>query len=131
MDVCCSYIEGICLKLSEVEPEKNVTDLVVRIVSVAPPKMINTRTGRKTQLTEVLVADDTGSTILSLWGFGEGSDLSAGKVIKIVDGWAKEWRGQIQLSLGRSGKYEILVDDGSVPSISEIGSATESEIPED
>jgi len=119
------------LKLSEVEPGKNVTDLVVRIVSVAPPKMINTRTGRKTQLTEVLVADGTGSTILSLWGFGEGSDLSAGKVIKIVDGWAKEWRGKVQLSLGRSGKYEILVDDGSVPSISEIGSATESKDSED
>lgn len=93
--------------------------------------MINTRTGRKTQLTEVLVADGTGSTILSLWGFGEGSDLSAGKVIKIVDGWAKEWRGKVQLSLGRSGKYEILVDDGSVPSISEIGSATESKDSED
>jgi len=113
------------LKLSDVEPNKNVTDLVVRIVSVAPPKMINTKTGRKTQLTEVLVADNTGSTILSLWGFGEGSDLSAGKVIKIIDGWAKEWRGQIQLSLGRSGSYEILVDDGSVPSISELGSSTE------
>ncbi|MFW9975175.1 MAG: hypothetical protein ACFFDQ_07925 [Candidatus Thorarchaeota archaeon] len=113
------------MKLSDVEPNKNVTDLVVRIVSVAPPKMINTKTGRKTQLTEVLVADDTGSTILSLWGFGEGSDLSAGKVIKIIDGWAKEWRGKIQLSLGRSGSYEILVDDGSVPSISELGSSTE------
>jgi len=117
---------GILLKLSEVEPGKNVTDLVVRIVSVAPPKMISTRTGRKTQLTEVLVADETGSTILSLWGFGEGSDLSAGKVIKINDGWAKEWRGNVQLSLGRSGTYEILVDDGSVPSISELGAAKES-----
>jgi replication factor A1 len=117
---------GILLKLSEVEPGKNVTDLVVRIVSVAPPKMINTRSGRKTQLTEVLVADETGSTILSLWGFGEGSDLSAGKVIKINDGWAKEWRGKVQLSLGRSGTYEILVDDGSVPSISDLGAATES-----
>ena len=114
------------MKLSEVEPGKNVTDLVVRIVSVAPPKMISTRTGRKTQLTEVLVADETGSTILSLWGFGEGSDLSAGKVIKINDGWAKEWRGKVQLSLGRSGTYEILVDDGSVPSISELGATTES-----
>ncbi len=120
-----SNLWGSCLKLSDVEPNKNVTDLVVRIVSVAPPKMINTKTGRKTQLTEVLVADNTGSTILSLWGFGEGSDLSAGKVIKIIDGWAKEWRGQIQLSLGRSGSYEILVDDGSVPSISELGSSTE------
>ncbi len=88
--------------------------------------MISTRSGRKTQLTEVLVADETGSTILSLWGFGEGSDLSAGKVIKITDGWAKEWRGKVQLSLGRSGTYEILVDDGSVPSISDLGSATES-----
>jgi ssDNA-binding replication factor A large subunit len=118
------------LKLSEVEPEKNVTDLVVRIVSVAPPKMISTRSGRKTQLTEVLVADETGSTILSLWGFGEGSNLSAGKVIKINDGWAKEWRGKVQLSLGRSGTYEILVDDESVPSISELGAATESTGPE-
>jgi ssDNA-binding replication factor A large subunit len=114
------------LKLSDVEAEKNVTDLVVRVVSMAPPKMISTKTGRKTQLIEVLVADDTGSTILSLWGFNEGTDLSAGKVIRIVDGWAKEWRGKVQLSLGRSGKYEILVDDGSVPSISELGAATES-----
>ncbi|NHI88481.1 MAG: single-stranded DNA-binding protein [Candidatus Thorarchaeota archaeon] len=114
------------MKLSDVEPEKNVTDLVVRVVSMAPPKMISTRTGRKTQLIEVLVADDTGSTILSLWGFNEGTDLSAGKVIRIIDGWAKEWRGKIQLSLGRSGKYEILVDDGSVPSISELGAARES-----
>jgi ssDNA-binding replication factor A large subunit len=121
---------GIRLKLSEVEPGKNVTDLVLRIVSVAPPKMISTRTGRKTQLTEVLVADETGSTILSLWGFGEGSDLSAGKVIKINDGWAKDWRGKVQLSLGRSGIYEILADDGSVPSISELGAATESTGPE-
>lgn len=114
------------MKLSDVEAEKNVTDLVVRVVSMAPPKMISTKTGRKTQLIEVLVADDTGSTILSLWGFNEGTDLSAGKVIRIVDGWAKEWRGKVQLSLGRSGKYEILVDDGSVPSISELGAATES-----
>lgn len=117
---------GIFLKLSDVEPEKNVTDLVVRVVSMAPPKMISTRTGRKTQLIEVLVADGTGSTILSLWGFNEGTDLSAGKVIRIIDGWAKEWRGKVQLSLGRSGKYEILVDDGSVPSISELGAARES-----
>lgn len=115
------------MKLSEVEPEKNVTELIVRIVSVASPKMITTKYGKKTQLTEVLVSDEPGSSaILSLWGFGEGADLSAGKVIKIIDGWAKEWRGNIQLSLGRSGRYEELVDNDSVPSIAELGSATES-----
>lgn len=82
-------------------------------------------------LKEVLVADETGSAILSLWGFNEGTDLSAGKVIKIEDGWAKEWQGKVQISLGRSGKYQTLADDGSVPSITELGAATESTMHED
>jgi len=114
------------LKIAEVEPEKNVNDLIVRIVSIAPARIIKTRAGRKTMLKEVLIADDSGSCILSLWGFNEGNDLSAGMVIKITDGWAKEWQGQIQLSLGRSGKYEILEDDGSVLSITELGEKSES-----
>ncbi|MGY5871170.1 MAG: hypothetical protein RTV72_02895 [Candidatus Thorarchaeota archaeon] len=114
------------MKLAEVEPGKNVNDLVVRIISIAPARIVKTRAGRKTMLKEILIADDSGSSILSLWGFNEGADLSAGKVIKIEDGWAKEWQGQIQLSLGRSGKYEILDDDESVPSIGELGAMTES-----
>jgi ssDNA-binding replication factor A large subunit len=117
------------LKLAEVEPEKNVLELVVRVVSVAPPRMVTTRYGKNTQLTEVLISDEPGSsTILSLWGYGKGSDLSAGKVIKIIDGWAKEWRGKVQLSLGKNGRYEEIADDGSIPSITELGSSTESTI---
>ncbi len=117
------------MKLAEVEPEKNVLELVVRVVSVASPRMITTRYGKNTQLTEVLVSDEPGSSaILSLWGYGKGSDLSAGKVIKIIDGWAKEWRGKVQLSLGKNGRYEELDDDGSIPTITELGSSTESTI---
>ncbi|MFW9768085.1 MAG: hypothetical protein ACFFF9_06555 [Candidatus Thorarchaeota archaeon] len=115
--------------MAEVEPEKNVTELVVRVVSVAPPRMIKTRYGKTTQLIEVLIADEPGSSaILSLWGYGVGADLSAGKVIKIIDGWAKEWRGKVQLSLGKSGRYEELVDDGSIPSITDLGASAESEV---
>jgi ssDNA-binding replication factor A large subunit len=108
------------LKLNEVEIGKNVSDLSVRVVSVAPPRIVRARGGRKTQLTEVLVADHTGTTILSLWGFGQGSGLSAGLVIKITDGWAKEWQGKMQLSLGHSGRFEIMEDDESLPTISEL-----------
>ncbi len=119
------------LKLVEVEAGKNVNDLVVRIMSVAPPRILKTKAGRRTMLKEVLVADETATAILSLWGFNEGTDLAAGKVIKIEDGWAKEWQGKVQISLGRSGKYEILTDDESVPSITELGAATESTMHED
>ena len=109
------------MKLAEVEAGKNVTEITVRVLSVAPPRIITTRGGRKTQLTEVLIADEPGATvILSLWGFGEGSGLSAGKVIKITDGWAKEWNGKVQLSLGRSGHYEEIPDDDSIPPIAEL-----------
>ncbi len=108
------------MKLDEVEPDKNVDELIVRVVSIAPPRMITTRSGRKTQLTEVLVADDTGTAILSIWGFKEGKGLLAGKVIKITDGWAKEWKGKVQLSLGRSGKFEMLPEDGTLPSTKDL-----------
>jgi len=108
------------LKLKDVEAGKNISDLLVRVVSVAPARIIATRTGRKTQLTEVLVADETGTAVFSLWGFGEAAGISAGKVIKITDGWAKEWQGKVQLSLGRSGHFDEVPDDGSLPSIGEL-----------
>ena len=118
------------MKLNEIEPESNVSEVIVRVISKAPPRLITTRSGRKTQLTEVLVTDGESRVILSLWGFNEGSDLSAGKVIKITNGWAKEWQGKLQLSLGREGTYEEIADDGSIPTITEIGSLMDSDIPE-
>lgn len=109
------------MKISEIESEKPVDELLVRIVSVAPPRLVVTKSGRRTQLRECLVADESGTIILSLWGFGVGEGLSAGKVIKITDGWAKEWRGMLQLSLGRSGTYEEIPDDGTLPQLIELG----------
>ena len=108
------------MKLDEVQPGENVTEIIVRVVSKAPPRIVTTRSGRKTQLTEVLVADETGTAILSLWGFGEGANIGVGKIVRIKDGWAKEFRGKVQLSLGRSGILEELEEDGSVPEITDL-----------
>ncbi|MHA1638550.1 MAG: hypothetical protein ACTSUO_07410 [Candidatus Thorarchaeota archaeon] len=119
------------MKIEEIEAGKNVSDVIVRVLSVAPPHMVSTRGGRKTQLTEVLIADETGTVILSLWGFKAGKDLSASKIIKITDGWAKEWRGKIQLSLGRAGSFEELSDDTLLPSIKELQELTNKRDPRD
>ncbi|TFG13991.1 hypothetical protein EU537_04630 [Candidatus Thorarchaeota archaeon] len=108
------------LKISDVEIGEDVPELAVRVMKVGHPRIIRTRTGKKTQLTEVLLGDETGTTILTLWGFREAEDLAAGKIIKITDGWAKEWQGKMQLTLGRSGKMEEVPDDGTIPSTREI-----------
>jgi len=110
----------IPLKVEDVEPDSGIPELAVRVVSVAPARIIRTRSGRKTQLTEVLVGDDTGTAVFTLWGFGAGSDVKAGQVLRITDGWAKQYKGKIQLSLGRSGEYETLEGDAGLPELSEI-----------
>ena len=108
------------MKLNEVRPGENVAEIIVRVVSKAPPRIVTTRSGRKTQLTEVLVADETGTAILSLWGFGEGANIGVGKVVRIKDEWVKEFRGKVQLSLGRSGVLEELDEEGIVPEITDL-----------
>ncbi len=108
------------MKIEDIETNENVSEVIVRVISKAPPRIIRTRGGRKTQLTELLVGDESGTIILTLWGFGEGSDLMTGDVLKITDGWAKEWQGKPQLSLGRSGKLEVVEDDGTVPEVSDL-----------
>ncbi|TFF91433.1 hypothetical protein EU545_04080 [Candidatus Thorarchaeota archaeon] len=108
------------MKIEDIEPNENVSEIVVRVISKAPARIIRTRGGRKTQLTEALVGDESGTIILTLWGFGEGSDIMTGNILRITDGWAKEWKGKPQLSLGRSGEMEVVEDDGQVPEVSEL-----------
>ncbi|NWF96812.1 MAG: hypothetical protein HXY34_11780 [Candidatus Thorarchaeota archaeon] len=109
------------MRISDIQAGQNVPEITVRVVSVSPPRIITTRGGRKTQLREVLVMDSSGATIvLSLWGFGSGDELKGGQIVKITDGWAKEWQGKIQLSLGRAGKVDVIPDDGSIPPISDL-----------
>ncbi|MDF1538666.1 MAG: hypothetical protein P1Q69_07170 [Candidatus Thorarchaeota archaeon] len=114
------------MKLNEVVIGQNVSELIVRIVSIAPARIVSTRSGRKTQLREVLVADETGTAILSLWGFKEAKEILAGNVVKITDGWAKEWQGKMQLTLGRAGSIEEIPDDGSLPQSKELLKNTDS-----
>ncbi|MGV9170177.1 MAG: single-stranded DNA-binding protein [Promethearchaeia archaeon] len=108
------------MKVKDVEPQSGIPELTVRVVSVAPARIIRTRSGRKTQLTEVLVGDETGTVVFTLWGFGEGSDIKAGQVLQISDGWAKQYKGKIQISLGRSGSYEVIESAAGLPELSEI-----------
>ncbi len=108
------------MKIDEIKNEAAVPELVARVISVGPPRMIVTKSGRRTQLKEVLLGDESGTIVLSLWGFGAGEDLVSGKVIKIINGWGKDWRGKTQLTLGRNGKYEVISDDESIPPLKDL-----------
>ena len=110
----------INLKISELKPNRNFDELVARVISVEPSRPIRTRQGRKTIVTEAVIGDETGTVIFTIFGYGEEKDIMSDMVIRIKDGWVKEWNGVLQVSLGRSGKLEKIEDDGSLPSLKEL-----------
>lgn len=108
------------MKIADLKPNRNFDELVARVISVEPGRPIRTRQGRKTIVTEALIGDETGRVILTIFGWGEERDLFQDMVIRIKDGWVKEWNGNLQVSLGRSGTLEKIDDDGSLPSLKEL-----------
>ena len=61
--------------------------------------------GSTRQVTDVLVGDETGSILMSLWG-DQASKVSVGKVITITNGYVSVVRGSMRLTLGREGQMK-------------------------
>ncbi len=58
------------------------------------------------QVADATVQDETGTITLTLWG-DDTRRYSVGQKIRITDGWVKDFRGKLQISMGRSGKITV------------------------
>ncbi len=81
---------------------KNV-DIEGEIVDISEPREVTTRYGSRVLVSTAKIKDDTGSVNLTLWG-KQIDEVKVGDKIKIVDGFVKEFNGEIQVTLGRKGK---------------------------
>ena len=61
---------------------------------------------------DVQLADESGTVKLVLWNDDVRDDISAGDEVELVDCWAKEYNGSVQVKLGKGGRIEI-VDERS------------------
>lgn len=104
----------INLKIAELEPENNFKDVKVRIISKQGPRPVQAR-GRTLHVWDILVVDDTGSTVLTLWGEKAGDEWKVGEVITIENGWCKMFQDKKQITLGREGKMYHAEDDPNIP----------------
>lgn len=103
------------MKISELEPNSNFDSLNVRILSRQGPNRVGSRGKGMKFVWSILIADETSTTVLSLWGVNAGENFKVGEVIRISNGWCKTFGGQKQVSLGREGKITKLPDDPSLP----------------
>jgi len=90
--------------IADLRPSR-VATIEATVASLEPTREIATRDGGTKKVRNGKLKDATGEISLVLWGT-EVDLVSAGDHIAIVEGWVSEYRGQPQVSLGRTGKIE-------------------------
>jgi replication factor A1 len=77
-------------------------NLKVKILEVAESKHVFTRYGNHASVAKASIGDETGTIKLCLWN-GQIASVSAGDTVQIENARVSTFRGESQLSLGKSG----------------------------
>ena len=102
------------MNIEELKPDAKFDELKVRVLSKEGPRQVQSR-DRVLHVWDRLVADETGTTTLTLWGATAGDEYKVQQVITISNGWCKMFRDKKQISLGREGKMFPAEDDPNLP----------------
>ena len=102
------------MKIKELQQEKQFDVITARILSKQGPKRVKTKEGIA-YVTDVLLADETGTVVFNLWGIQKAEQFKVGEVVTIRNGMCHIFNYQKQLSLGKSGRIAKMADDPSLP----------------
>lgn len=80
--------------------------LEATVASVGPTREVDTSRG-PAEVADAVLQDPTGSVRLVLWG-PQIAKVQAGQRVRLAGAWVKEYRGKLQLSLGRNASMAIL-----------------------
>ncbi|MGD0257223.1 MAG: OB-fold nucleic acid binding domain-containing protein [Thermoplasmata archaeon] len=91
--------------IATLRANQNATFLAT-ITAISAPREVTTSRGAS-QVADATLQDETGTTTLTLWG-EDIQRYSVGQKVQITDGWVKDFRGKLQVSMGRSGKISVV-----------------------
>ncbi len=116
-------MEGIT-KIKDLTPSSRRVNVLGKVVSVGEPKEIQTRFGEQKSVTEVVIGDDTGKVILSLWG-NQADQANDGQNIYIDNGYISLVRGHMRLNVGKYGTLSNATEE--VPEVNDSLDMSEKE----
>ena len=88
--------------IKDLQTGMNHVNLKAKILEIAEPKHVVTRYGNYASVAKALIADETGTIKLCLWN-GQIAAVSAGDTVQIENAQVSAFRGEIQMSLGKTG----------------------------
>jgi len=94
--------ETVFHKIAQLKNKMKRVDLKAKIIKILPVKRVMTRFGDWAKFTNLEIADETGSIQLNLWN-NQLLNHDVGDTIEISNGYVTQYRGQLQLRLGRKG----------------------------
>ena len=83
-------------------------NLKAKILEVAEPRRVFTRYGNTASVAKASIADETGTIKLCLWN-GQIGSVSAGDTVQIENARISAFRGERQMSLGKTGTLNVEV----------------------
>jgi len=94
------------VQIKDIKPGMSNITLTVHVVSVGKSRKVSTKYGEAT-VAQAVVEDETGTITLNLWR-DQVNLVKPGDVIRIENAYTKEFRGKIELSIGRNGRIVVL-----------------------
>ena len=95
------------MKVKDLKADAKVDVLEVMIKEMGEVRDVNTFRGASKVCDAKGVDDDGDEVSISLWN-DEIEKVKVNDRLRIVNGWVRQWRGNMQVSAGRFGKLEIV-----------------------
>lgn len=96
------------MRVQDLRAESKVDMLEVVIKEKGAVRDFTSRTGSSGKVCDAKAVDDEGQEVsVSLWN-EEIQRVQPNDRVRITNGWAREWRGNLQVTAGRYGKLEVL-----------------------
>jgi replication factor A1 len=95
------------LQIKDIDARVRSVNLKAKVVGKSIPRYVFSRFGDALTLSTATISDGTGSMRMSLWN-GEIDRVSIGDTVQINDGRVRTFRGELQVSLGRKGRLQVI-----------------------
>ncbi len=101
------------MKIGDLKAGTSNVTITATIASKDAPREVVTKYGKRLNVANVTLKDDSGTIAMSLWG-NDISTVNVGDVVEVSNGYVNEFRGNPQLSTGKFGKIKVVTKgDGS------------------
>jgi replication factor A1 len=94
-------------QIKDIDAKVRCVNLKAKVVGKSIPRYVFSRFGDALTLSTATISDGTGSMRMSLWNT-EIDRVSIGDTVQINNGQVRTFRGELQVSLGRKGRLQVV-----------------------